>query len=187
MRPRENLRIGLLCALVGVSAISCYLLGAAVGGRRSAELADQLRGVSAPRRPHADLTPSDVVKIQLDALAGEGGDMAGVTQCFAFASPLNREATGPLDRFAAMIATPPYDVLLTPEETSVGDARIPGDQAYVLVSLVDRHQQLHVFGFLLSRQANAEYAGCWMTDAVFQLAAARNEPGGAPPELDLAI
>ena len=139
------------------------------------------RGRAEPvRQPHPDLRPEEVVRNQLSALASETGDLAGVRQCFAYASPLNRQATGPIDRFAAMIAAPPYDVMLGPMQVLIGQPSVEGDRARVLVSLIDQNQQLLLFEFLLTRQTETPYERCWMTDAVFQIAAASNEPAVRP-------
>lgn len=125
--------------------------------------------------PDARLPPAAVVKLQLEGLARETGDLAGIEQCFALASPLNRQATGPLERFATMVAAKPYDVLLRPELATLGDAQIDGNQAEVTVAVVGNGQTLHVFRFLLSRQTQAPYAGCWMTDAVYLVGVARQQ------------
>lgn len=169
---------GAIVVAVAILAIG-YAVGGLRGDRSRVSIANQLRGESASQRPSPDLQPDDVVRVQLSALASENGDLAGVAQCFAFASPLNRRATGPLDRFAAMIVKPPYRALLTPDQTLIGTPVVQGNQARVLVTLVDADEQLATFEFLLSRQ-QAPYEGCWMTDAVLQLAAARRQPPDNP-------
>lgn len=68
----------------------------------------------APEQPDKRNPPEAVVSAQLRAL--EARDVGRV---FAFASPENRAVTGPVDRFATMLSTPPYDVLMGAQELRV--------------------------------------------------------------------
>lgn len=51
--------------------------------------------------PSPDLSPDQVVRIQLDAMArnDEPAPDSGIATAFKFASPENQAQTGPLDRF----------------------------------------------------------------------------------------
>lgn len=118
--------------------------------------------------PQASFAPQDVVRLQLEALA-DGDEGWGILQCFQFASPRNRQFTGPVSRFSAMLHRPPYDVMFQQRAALIGRARIAGDRAQVLVSMVDGHDELRVFRFLLSRQSQHPYLDCWMTDGVAQI------------------
>eukprot|EP00039_Didymoeca_costata_P006925 m.94662 g.94662 ORF g.94662 m.94662 type:complete len:270 (-) comp13455_c0_seq4:167-976(-) len=54
--------------------------------------------------PGPDVLPEDVVRLQMEALRNDRNcHPAGISACFAFASPDNKAATGPLDRFIRMI------------------------------------------------------------------------------------
>ena len=55
--------------------------------------------------PSPDLSPEDVVRIQVEALQrnDEPSPDAGIEAAFRFASPSNRRATGPLGRFSEMV------------------------------------------------------------------------------------
>lgn len=60
-----------------------------------------------PRAPEHAHSPELVVLAQLEAL-----QRFDVETVFAFASPANQEATGPVERFKRMLESPPYDILL---------------------------------------------------------------------------
>ena len=62
--------------------------------------------------PHPSLTAREVLTIQIEALRGNRGSGDGIAQCFAFASPGNRQQTGPVARFGAMLRQS-YSVMLT--------------------------------------------------------------------------
>ncbi|HEX9950474.1 MAG TPA: DUF4864 domain-containing protein [Rubricoccaceae bacterium] len=125
-------------------------------------------GAPAPE-PSPDLSPAEVVRIQVEALKrnDEPTPGAGIATAFRFASPGNRLATGPLPRFDRMVREG-YPDLLGFARAEHGEPRITGDRAVVPVTLVQRDGRRVTFGFALSRQTNGAYAGCWMTDAVVE-------------------
>ena len=71
-------------------------------------------------RPNPQLTPEQVVRYQLRALKENTDDNRGIAHCFEFASPANRQFSGPLEGFIAMVKVPPYDVLLNHKMALVG-------------------------------------------------------------------
>jgi hypothetical protein len=81
--------------LAGVTTVLLAL--AFAGSARGAELA-----------PDPALDPADAVRVQVQALAENGADDAGIALTFRFASPDNRRQTGPLGRFVAMVKGPVY-------------------------------------------------------------------------------
>lgn len=118
--------------------------------------------------PASRFSPEDVVNIQLEGL-GSTNQAVGIRQCFAFASPTNKSVTGPLTRFASMVHRPPYSVLLTPQELLIGKPEIHEDHASVTVTLLNSRGEVQAFVFLLGRQNEGEFSGCWMTEGVFPL------------------
>ncbi len=118
-------------------------------------------------QPSSDLTPAAVVRIQVEAMKRNDVPArdAGIAVAFRFASPGNRQATGPLPRFAAMIRSG-YPDLLGFQRAEYGEAQISGDRAVQAVTLVQRDGRRVTYGFALSRQAGGTCDGCWMTDAV---------------------
>jgi hypothetical protein len=130
-------------------------------------------GVTAALEPSPSLDPAEVVTYQLTALGKSGTGEVGIRQCYEFASPLNRAATGPFARFTRMVRSPPYHVMLQAADALVGRAVVRDDRgterATVLVTMIDAGQNIRVFRFFLSKQRESPYEGCWMTDAVREM------------------
>lgn len=125
------------------------------------------RSVAAPR-PSPALAPQEVVTIVLDAL--RNNDLPtkdrGIAVTFDFASPANREATGPLDRFAALVKNPFYRPMLNHQRAERGEMAMLGDEARQRVTLVGARGERVTYTFILTRQSEGPYRGCWMTDGV---------------------
>ena len=121
--------------------------------------------------PSCELSPIEVVDSQLAAL--QKGD---VQTCFAFASPANKRATGPWQRFELMVRqTPAYAPLVGCTRYAIVGALPTGDQGYrcrVRVWPVGGDRQFAKpvidYDWLLTRQPEdaAEHSGCWMVDGV---------------------
>lgn len=131
------------------------------------KLESVLATVEAVEQPRPELTPEEVVQIQLDGLASDDVTQ-GILQCMTFASPNNRAVTGPLVRFAQMVRQPPFDALANPETVLIGQSVFDAEQVRILVTAV-REGNVHPFVWVLSKQSVLPYEGCWMTDAVFPL------------------
>ena len=116
--------------------------------------------------PSEDLEPRDVVRIQLDALRDNGPDNGGIERTFRFASPANRESTGPLDRFADLFRTPAYRPMLNHESSEVRDVAVNDDAAAVSATVSRADGSTYEYLFILSKQTDDPYEDMWMTDAV---------------------
>lgn len=122
--------------------------------------------------PSADYSPGEVVGIVLRALAtpDRPEPEAGIETTFRFASPANRAQTGPLERFKQLVRNPVYAPLLGHERAIRGDMRVSGDRASERVRVIADDGTRADFAFVLTRRpADADCAGCWMTDAVIRL------------------
>ena len=106
--------------------------------------------------------------MQLDAL--QNNDLSpgneGIRRAWNFASPANRTAIGPVERFIALVKNPLYTHLIGFESAELGQMVIQDDRAQQVVRLHYRKGKTFLFVFMLSRQSETPYAGCWMTDAV---------------------
>lgn len=116
--------------------------------------------------PDPTLGPTEVVRIQLDALRESQGEEPGIGVAFRFASPSNRQQTGPLQRFSRMIRQGEYRLMLSYREAEYAPVEIQGERARQRVTLYGATQTT-TYTFLLSRQTDVPYENCWMTDAVF--------------------
>jgi hypothetical protein len=122
-------------------------------------------------RPCPDFAPEEVVKIQLDALQNNdilGGD-EGVRAAFHFASPANRLFTGPVERFIEMIKSPLYSRLIGFSYAEMDLMVISGSLAQQRVRVMRPGGVSNMYLFTLTRQNEAPYMGCWMTDSVLLL------------------
>ena len=115
--------------------------------------------------PVPELGPGEVVELQLRAFRQNDEEDRGMAVAFRFASPNNRRATGPLERFAKMMKGPLYRPMLVYEEMSLGEPLIRGRVALqrVVLTVEDR---TFSYDFYLVRQEGGEFDQCWMTEAV---------------------
>jgi hypothetical protein len=115
--------------------------------------------------PNPDLSPLEVVRLQLDALRrnGELGDDEGIATAFRFASSANRAVTGPLDRFARMLKNSLYKPMLDHASARFGPVQDDGEVARLQVVLFGRMGEVAAYDFTLSRD---EETACWLTDGV---------------------
>ncbi len=121
--------------------------------------------------PSPSLDAADVVLAQLAALQREPyeGDPPpgeGLAVAWEFASPGNREATGPLPRFASMLRNDAYRGLLGHRAVQLGPVLEDGSQAQVEVLVVTAEDTTQGYTWVLGRQVRPPYTGCWMTDGV---------------------
>ena len=88
---------------------------------------------------------------------------------FNFASPANRRMTGPLPRFIQMLKNPLYKIMLDFERYEAGPIERSGDEAQQRVTLIDAEGNRAIFLWVLSKQKQAPYENCWMTDSVHRI------------------
>lgn len=125
-----------------------------------------------PLRPEPCWGPDAVVQAQLEAL--RVGDVAGV---FSFASPQNQQATGPVERFAAMLRGDIYRPLLNHEAADVlRSIQMQPDLAVLIVGVRSNIPtsepgvtQRVVYSWAVRLQgpeAGPQFHNCWMTESV---------------------
>jgi len=122
--------------------------------------------------PSPDLSPTEVVRLQVEAL-GENDtpyEEAGIEAAFQFASPANKRATGPLERFRRLFDTAAYRPMIDHLGARTSEAQVRGDVARVGVVLTSERGRQVGYLFRLSKQADAPHEGCWMTDGVQRIA-----------------
>ena len=126
------------------------------------------RGPTPDPDPSPEWTAAEVIRFQVEALQrnDEPYPNAGIATAFEFASPGNKAATGPLDRFTEMVHGPAYRDMLGFERAEYGMVKTDGDLAVQEVTLVHADGRRATYLFGVSRQSGGAYDGCWMTDAV---------------------
>jgi len=123
-------------------------------------------------RPSPQHQPADVVRIVIEALANNDDPFAdaGIATTFAFASPANKGNTGPLSKFTQMVRSPAYAIMIDHLEHEFSDVVRSGNKAYQMVRILGAGGAEVVFAFRLGLQRDGEFAGMWMTDAVWPVA-----------------
>lgn len=131
------------------------------------------------QKPDPKLTPEEVITIQLEALRDNDKPEkdSGIARAFEFASPGNRAATGPLDNFIQLVKSPAYRPMLNHRRVERGQIRVLGDEARQRVTLTDARGRRITYIFVLSKQQDEPYAGCWMTDSVIRVPADERDEG----------
>jgi hypothetical protein len=117
--------------------------------------------------PDPGYAPATVVGLQLAALRDNDDPRtdAGVLTAYNFASPANRRATGPRDRFVRMVHSPQYSPLIDHDEAVRGPVERDGNTATQTVT-VTRDDRTVSYEFGLSLQATGPFPDCWQTDRV---------------------
>lgn len=125
------------------------------------------------QEPSPALAPEQVVRLVTEALGANDAPSpdAGIATAFGFASPGNRQVTGPLERFIPMVKTPAYLPLLTYAQIEYAPIRVEGNFAEQVVTVTDDAGHAAAFLWILSRQKEGDYEDCWMTDGVSRLGA----------------
>ena len=160
---------------VSLACVALLTLGARPGSGPQGLLSAQ---------PDKNLSPPDVIRLQLAALAHNRvfGRDRGIEVTFRFASPANKALTGPLARFTTMIKGG-YPALLDHHRSTLGELELGAVEAKQLVMLQARDGSVHVYLWVLGLQESGPHRGCWMTDAVVELEApppAPEKPASAP-------
>lgn len=120
--------------------------------------------------PNRNLSPADVVRIQIRALGRNDvpHENAGIEIAFRFASLRNKIVTGPLPRFIQLVSNPVYRPMLNHRQAKYGRLQIEGVSATQPVFLTANDGQRVGYLFTLSRQDGGTCDGCWMTDGVIR-------------------
>lgn len=121
-------------------------------------------------QPNPELSPEQVIKIQLEGL--QNNDLTennlGIRICFNFASPGNKIITGPIENFIKLVKNPAYRPLIGFERAEFSMVTIKSRTAQQAVRVIHTNGETAVYAFVLSKQDEPPYSDCWMTDAVIQ-------------------
>ncbi len=128
-------------------------------------------------QPNPALTPEQVVRVQLQALKMNDTPTPdnGIAVAFRFASPGNKEVTGPLPRFIELVKNPVYRPLINHRSASQFPVDIEGNEATQRVRVIDENGAVAVFLFTLTKQTKAPFKDCWMIDGVERLAPGKDD------------
>jgi Domain of unknown function (DUF4864) len=121
--------------------------------------------------PRPELSPEQVVQYQVTVLQhnDEPKSDTGIERAFRFASPSNKQATGPLEKFVQIVKSPAYSPMLNSISSSIVGSEVNDNQAKIAVKIVATDGRQLTYVFLLSKQNEGEFNNCWMTDSVAPL------------------
>lgn len=119
-------------------------------------------------KPSPELTPEQVIRIQLSALKLDSAatNHLGIRKAFEFASQANRQITGNEDQFINLVQNPLYHPLLNFRSVRFEPMRIMDQYAEQRVNILSREGQEIAYTFFLARQPTSPCRKCWMTDGV---------------------
>ena len=111
---------------------------------------------------------TEVMKIQLDALQNNQrwGEDRGIAIVWEHAHPENQAVTGPPARFAAMLKSRSYSMLLDHRTHSFKLIDRKQTQALFAVKVEARNGKKYGFAWILSRIQKGDRRGAWATSDV---------------------
>ena len=129
-----------------------------------------IKPVSALERigPHPDITPKNVIKIQLQSLQKNNDPEpdAGILKTWAFAHPSNRLMTGPIERFTLMMKSQNYKHILYHRDHKIEQVFKTNNHSQFAVTITTKNNKKMTFKWELEKVKKGVYFGSWMTTSV---------------------
>ncbi|MHC3379027.1 DUF4864 domain-containing protein [Haloarcula sp. H-GB5] len=117
-------------------------------------------------RPNCERPPGLVVHIQVLALQNNDPKTnEGINTTWQFASPSNRDLTGPYSNFVRTIQCG-FEPLLNATGVRYGPLDRDGNTASQPVTVVNGNGTTTSYRWTVEKQTEAPYEGCWMTAGV---------------------
>jgi hypothetical protein len=119
--------------------------------------------------PRSDLTPGDVVRTQMEALADNDLPYpdAGIETAYRFMAPDARQFIGSIRHFIDVVNNPIYQCCLRHDGVRYSDVRVRGRHALRALILTNANCGRETgFVFALERQQSPPHRHCWMTTSV---------------------
>ena len=119
--------------------------------------------------PSSNIKPSEVVKIQLLGLQNnnEVFNDSGIEQTWNFAHPMNKQATGPLDRFKEMLKSNNYQMMINHISHTITQVRRGDDWVQFEVIILDKEKIYHKFNWQVEKFIeDGPLKDCWLTTMV---------------------
>ena len=119
-------------------------------------------------QPSNELTPLEVVKIQLDALKNNDKKDRGIKQTWIFAHPENKKFTGPYDRFRTMIYGQQYKYLLNHSSHKIKLITNSPNTFIYRIEILSEKKELFLYEWHVQKGSDDKCKKCWFTSAVSQ-------------------
>ena len=119
--------------------------------------------------PNSNINPSEVVKIQLLGLQNNNKvfNDSGIEQTWNFAHPMNKQATGPLDRFKEMLKSNNYQMMINHISHTITQVRRGDDWVQFEVIILDKEKIYHKFNWQVEKFIeDGPLKDCWLTTMV---------------------
>ena len=119
--------------------------------------------------PNSNINPSEVVKIQLLGLQNNNKvfNDSGIEQTWNFAHPMNKQATGPLDRFKEMLKSNNYQMMINHISHTITQVRRGDDWVQFEVIILDKEKIYHKFNWQVEKYTeDGPLKDCWLTTMV---------------------
>jgi len=172
--PVRSISFGTMVLLIGVLCL----------GQTPPSSRPSTQPASAGPSPSPALTPQQVVRIQLTALRrnDDPAPDSGIAKVFEFASPENQAQTGPLPKFIKMVKTAEYLPMVNHRRSMLAPLTGDDKESRQLVRIIAGDGSEAFFMFILHKQSDGKYKGCWMTEGVVRVRPENAAPAQPNPD-----
>ena len=120
-------------------------------------------------KPSSNLKPFDVLMIQLNSLKNNNNPYkdAGIEQTWVFAHPINKAATGPLERFKQMIYSDSYKILISHQNSKTIILKETPNKFVYKVYVLSKNKKKYYYVWQIEKvKQEGKFKDCWMTTGV---------------------
>ena len=120
-------------------------------------------------KPDANLKPFEVLMIQLNSLKNNNNPYkdAGIEQTWEFAHPINKVATGPIERFKQMIYSNSYKILISHENNKTIILKETPNKFIYKVYILSKDKKKYYYIWQIEKvEREGRFKDCWMTTGV---------------------
>ena len=120
-------------------------------------------------KPDANLKPFEVLMIQLNSLKNNNNPYkdAGIEQTWEFAHPINKVATGPIERFKQMIYSNSYKILISHENNKTIILKETNNKFVYKVYILSKDKKKYYYVWQIEKvEREGKFKDCWMTTGV---------------------
>ena len=120
-------------------------------------------------KPNSNLKPFDVLMIQLNSLKNNNNPYkdAGIEQTWEFAHPINKSATGPLERFKKMIYSDSYKILISHVNNKSIILKESSNKFVYKVYVLSKNKKKYYYIWQIEKvKQDGNFKNCWMTTSV---------------------
>ena len=120
-------------------------------------------------KPNSNLKPFEVLMIQLNSLKNNNIPYkdAGIEQTWEFAHPINKAATGPLERFKKMIYSDGYKILISHENNKPIILKETPSKLIYKVYVLSKDKKKYYYIWQIEKvEREGRFKDCWMTTRV---------------------